>query len=202
MCNHFKLPQLFTIKKYLQNDLALPLIEPKFEIDNFDVYPNSIAPVLIYTNNQLQLILKKWGYPSPVDPAKPIFNARIERFYQKRPSMWDKSFARQRCIIITENFFESSKQTYTINQKTYHEKYSFKDPENPLTLIAGIYDQDDFSMVTTTPNSIMAPIHDRMPLVLEPEEIRQWLFQNFTNLIDRSNFKLTVQKLPHKNNLA
>lgn len=198
MCNHFKLPQLFTIKKYLQDDLALPLIEPKFKINNFDIYPNSVAPVLIYTNHQLQLILKKWGYPSPVDQAKLIFNARIERFYQKRPSMWDKSFARQRCIIITEKFFESSKHTYTVNQKTYHEKYSFEDSENSLTLIAGIYDQDNFSMVTTSPNSIMAPIHNRMPLVLKPEEIRQWLFQNFTSLIDRSNFNLAVQKMPHQ----
>lgn len=202
MCNQFKLPQLAKIKQYLKQDLALPLVEPNFTINEQDIFPNSVAPVLLYSDNQLQLVPKSWGYPSPVDHKKTIFNARIERFYEKNPSMWDTSFARQRCIIISEQFFESSKQTYNFKQRTYHERYSFHDPENPLTLIAGIYQQDHFSMVTTQPNSTMKPIHNRMPLVIKPEELRQWLFQNFTSLVDRANFKLEVQKLPHKNNLA
>lgn len=202
MCNQFKLPKLQEIKKYLQDDLSLPLIEPKFEINEKDIFPSSTAPVLLFSNNQLQLVPKNWGYPSPVDPKKTIFNARIERFYEKRPSMWDQSFARQRCIIISKEFFESSKVTYEFNHKLYHERYSFHDPENPLTLIAGIYDHDNFSMVTTKPNSDMTPIHNRMPLIIKPTELRQWLFQNFTSLIDRNNFKLAVKKLPSKNNLA
>lgn len=40
-------------------------------------------------------------------------------------------------------------------------------------------------MVTTTANQIMQPIHDRMPLVIEPEKLRQWLFKNFSALITR-----------------
>ena len=65
-------------------------------------------------------------------------------------------------------------------------------------MIAGIYDQNNFAMVTTNPNSAMAPIHNRMPLVIEPSELRRWLFQNFTSLIDRQNISLSVQKQPHR----
>lgn len=155
---------------------------------------------MLFKDNQLQLQNKNWGYPSPIDNNKAIFNARIERFYDSKPSMWDKSFARQRCIIIANQFFEYGKNTYqTNNGKTYHERFSFSDPEQPLTLIAGIYDKDNFSMVTTQPNCFMSPIHNRMPLVIKPEELRRWLFQNFTSLIDRSNFALSVTKIPNKN---
>ena len=65
----------------------------------------------------------------------------------------------------------------------------------PLTLIAGIYDQDYFSMVTTAPNKDMAPIHNRMPLVVMPNELRRWLFQNFTSLIDRKSVDLQIEKM-------
>jgi putative SOS response-associated peptidase YedK len=65
-------------------------------------------------------------------------------------------------------------------------------------MIAGIYDHNNFAMVTTDPNSDMRPIHNRMPLIIEPSELRRWLFQNFTSLINRDSISLSVQKQPHK----
>lgn len=198
MCNQFRLPDLMQIKKYLNEDLKLPLIEPKIDVEAKSVFPNQVAPVLLYQNKQLQLVNKNWGYPSPVDDKKALFNARIERFYETRPSMWDRSFAKQRCIILVSEFFEYAKTTYqTENGKKYHDRYSFK-TSNPITLIAGIYDQNNFAMVTTEPNQTMRPIHNRMPLVIEPQELRRWLFQNFTSLIDRQNINLSVEKVAHK----
>ena len=199
MCNQFKLPNLQKINNYLIQGLGLPLTTPNFTFDEKDIFPGQTAPVLLYQKNQLQLQEKTWGYPSPVDHKKRIFNARIERFYDAKPSMWDQSFARQRCIIIASEFFEYSKESYQTPKGKYHEKYRFFDPNHPLTLIAGIYDQDNFSMVTTSPNKIMKPIHDRMPLTISPDELRKWLFQNFTDLVDRSSFLLESAKLAHKN---
>ncbi|MGO2918700.1 MAG: SOS response-associated peptidase family protein [Lactobacillus helveticus] len=198
MCNHFRLPDLMQIKKYLTEDLNLPLIDPQIEIKQRDIFQNQAAPVLLYHDDKLQLVNKNWGYPSPVDPKKPMFNARIERFYENKPSMWDHSFAKQRCLILSSEFFEYAKTTYQVaNGKKYHDRYSFK-TNNPITMIAGIYDQNDFSMVTTAPNKDTAPIHNRMPLIIEPSELRRWLFQNFTSLIDRSAINLEVQKEPHQ----
>lgn len=195
MCNQFRLPTLSEITHYLQTDLRLPLVKPDFALKSQDIFPKTVAPVLLYQNKKLQLQPKVWGYPSPVNPKKPLFNARIERFYQAKPSMWDHSFARQRCLIIAQHFLESSKSTYrTAAGKKYHERYVFHDPAHPLTLIAGIYDQDHFAMVTTAPNRIMAPIHNRMPLVIAPAELRRWLFQNFTSLVNRDHFVLAVSK--------
>ncbi|WEV36712.1 SOS response-associated peptidase family protein [Lactobacillus sp. ESL0677] len=199
MCNQFQLPNLAEIKKYLVSDLNLPLTEPAVNLpQNQAVFPKKDAPVLLYQNSQLQLVPKSWGYPSPVDNKKVIFNARVERFFENKPSMWDSSFAKSRCIIITKQFWESGHQTYAVNGHTYHERYSFRDPNASLTLIAGIYQDDHFSMVTTKPNADMAPIHDRMPLIITAAELRRWLFQNFTSLIDRSQLPLAVKKMPQR----
>lgn len=199
MCNHFRLPDLKKIKQYLTADLALPLDQKNLpKIKNQDVFPNQTAPVLLYQDQKLQLVTKNWGYASPIDAKKPLFNARIERFYETQPSMWDKSFARRRCIILSDEFFEYGKKKYTTqNGKQYHEVYGFK-TNHPITMIAGIYEQDNFSMVTTVPNQDMVKIHDRMPLIIEPDELRRWLFQNFTSLIDRKNIELNLTKQPHK----
>lgn len=199
MCHQFQIPTLSEIKKYLINDLKLPLVEPTTSLpENINVFPKNQVPVLLYQNEQLLLKSKSWGYPSPFNHQKVVFNARIEHFFEKKPSMWDQSFAKSRCLIITKQFFESSRQTYTAsNGHRYHENFGFLNPNEPLTMIAGIYHDDHFSMVTTKPNSIMAPIHNRMPLIIQSSELRQWLFQNFTSLIDRHEIDLVVRQTPH-----
>lgn len=104
MCNQFHLPKLAQIQKYLKDDLNLPLVDSKIANEEKDIFPNQTAPVLLYRDNKLQLVNKNWGYPSLVDNNKPLFNARIERFYEAKPSMWDESFAKQRCLILTDEF--------------------------------------------------------------------------------------------------
>ena len=200
MCNQFQLPSLAEIKKYLANDLNLPLIEPASNLpQNQNIFPKGLAPVLVYADNQLQLLPKSWGYPSPYDHKKVVFNARVERFFEEKHSMWDSSFAKSRCIIIASQFFEFGHDTYEAgNEHRYHEHFSFKNANAALTLIAGIYQKDYFSMVTTKPNASYAPVHDRMPLVLQAAELRQWLFQNFSSLVDRSQLSLNSVKLPPK----
>lgn len=194
MCHQFSVPALSELIQYLKGDLNLPLVKPNFAYSKQDVFPGKTAPVLLFKNQQLLLQEKNWGYPN-FKKGGPLFNARIERFYEKRPSMWDKSFAKQRCIILTNGFYENSKQTYHKDGKKYYERFYFTDPHQKLTLIAGIYDHDHFAMVTTQPNPIMKPVHDRMPLLLQTSEIRRWLFQNFTNLINRENFALDKKRI-------
>ncbi len=200
MCNQFQLPSLADIKKYLVNDLKLPLEEPHGNLpEECSVFPKGIAPVLLYKNEHLELVPKTWGYPSPFNHQKVLFNSRIERFFETRHSMWDESFAKSRCLIVASQFFESGRNKYTTAAgHQYHERFSFHDPDAPLTLIAGIYQQDHFSLVTTAPNSVMAPVHDRMPLVIKPSELRQWLFQSFSSLVDRSKTSLAAAKLPNR----
>lgn len=113
MCNHFQLAPLKDTKKYLL-DLGLPLQEPKFEQEELEIFPKRTAPVLLYADDKLQLVPKSWGFPSPYKKNQVIFNARIERFYSPRPSMWDESFARLRCIILAKDFLEKKDRKPTL----------------------------------------------------------------------------------------
>ena len=76
---------------------------------------------------------------------------------------------KKRCVIPATGFYEWD---------TAKHKYFFQMPGQPIYL-AGIYDTINgvncFIILTTAPNDSVAPIHDRMPLLLSHEQVRPWL---------------------------
>ena len=83
--------------------------------------------------------------------------------------MFRRSIAFQRCVIPATGFYEWDAAKH---------KYFFQMPGQPIYL-AGIYDNisgvNCFIILTTAPNDSVAPIHDRMPLLLSHEQVRPWL---------------------------
>ena len=83
--------------------------------------------------------------------------------------MFRRSIAFQRCVIPATGFYEWDAAKH---------KYFFQMPGQPIYL-AGIYDTisgvNCFIILTTEPNDSVAPIHDRMPLLLSHEQVRPWL---------------------------
>ena len=83
--------------------------------------------------------------------------------------MFRRSIAFQRCVIPATGFYEWDAAKH---------KYFFQMPGQPIYL-AGIYDTINgvncFIILTTEPNDSVAPIHDRMPLLLSHEQVRPWL---------------------------
>ena len=60
-------------------------------------------------------------------------------------------------------------------------RYERKDA--PVLFMAGCYnwyeeDQERFVIITTEANSSVAPVHNRMPLILEPEELKDWVLDD------------------------
>jgi putative SOS response-associated peptidase YedK len=62
----------------------------------------------------------------------------------------------------------------------------FHRPDNGIFYFAGLYEswqptpdtwQRTFTIITTTPNDLIAPIHDRMPVVVTSDQLDDWLFQ-------------------------
>lgn len=87
MCSHYEMPSLKEIKTYLKTDLELPLVVSKNIEDKFEsvtqIYPKSPSLVMLYSDDELKLVEKKWGYPSPFKKNRVIYNARVERFMKK-----------------------------------------------------------------------------------------------------------------------
>ena len=96
-----------------------------------------------------------------------FIDGRAETVTEK--SVFRRSIAFQRCVIPATGFYEWDAAKH---------KYFFQMPGQPLYL-AGIYDNisgvNCFIILTTAPNDSVAPIHDRMPLLLSHEQVRPWL---------------------------
>jgi putative SOS response-associated peptidase YedK len=105
-----------------------------------------------------------------------FINARSETVAQK-PS-FREPFKRRRCIIPADGFYEW--------QKTGGGKqpYFFRMKDNRLFGFAGLWDRwegkggvvlDSCTILTTKTNEVLRPVHDRMPVILHPEEYSLWL---------------------------
>ncbi len=127
----------------------------------------------------------RWGLlPSwAKDPAisNRLFNARSETVREK-PS-FRSAFAKRPCVIPVDGFYEWDHRDGHAKQPHY-----FTRVDGAPLLLAGLHETwrdhalgDDAPMtrtctvITTTPNADLEGIHDRMPVILEIDEIDPWL---------------------------
>ena len=144
----------------------------------------NIAPTqqvaAVANNGQHKLELFRWGLiPSwAKDPAigNRMINARAESLAEK-PS-FRAAFKRRRCLILTDGFYEWRKDP---GGKT--PMYIQLKSGRPFAF-AGLWEawrsQDaktvlSCTIITTTPNTLMEKIHDRMPAILKPDVYEHWL---------------------------
>lgn len=128
----------------------------------------------------------RWGLvPHWAKDAKigaSLTNARAETVGEK-PSFRD-AFARRRCLVPVDGFYEWHRPAEGAKQP-----YAFAHPANaagdrPPLALAGLWESwrdpageilRTVTLVTTRANGVMAPIHDRMPVILAAEEWAIWL---------------------------
>lgn len=135
-----------------------------------DIRPTDKAPVLEGESNSISCKWKKWGFLG-FQGKKVIFNARCESAMEK-PLFRDSMLHRR--VVVPASWF------YEWNSKK--EKNTFFRKDKSILFMAGCYrqykDGEHFVILTTQANASMSPVHDRMPLILEPEEILPWIFND------------------------
>jgi putative SOS response-associated peptidase YedK len=150
--------------------------------DNLDIRPTNTVPAIV-TDHELQLM--RWGLiPSwAKDPkiGSKMFNARAETVAEK-PS-FKKALRFQRCIIPASAFFEwKGAPGAKVKQRIAR-------TDGELFGFAGLYDTwkspdgqsiATCTIITTTPNRVLAPIHNRMPVILLPDDEEAWLSPDLT----------------------
>ena len=138
-----------------------------------DIHPGDTAPVITAAGDQggsLRACRQKWGYPGPGGKGL-VFNARSESVFEKR--MFRDSVSQRRAAVPVSWFYEWNKNK---------EKFTFTKEGSRILFLAGFYgryeDGDRFVILTTQANASMAPVHSRMPLVLEKEQVREWILDS------------------------
>lgn len=137
-----------------------------------DIHPTETAPVLAAFNQELGCRWQRWGIPGFGGQGKQvIFNARSESALEKK--MFRESVEGRRIVIPAAWFYEWSRNK---------EKNIFYRKAHPVLFMAGFYnrcqDEDRFVILTTEANESVQPVHERMPLILEQDEILPWIFDN------------------------
>lgn len=159
-----------------------------------EAFPRSTVPLIAPTGNGAQLAVAdmRWGFEVPWK-AGCVFNTRLEGALDGTAGMWRESFARRRCVVPARSFFEShASETVPSARsgKPVKRQYAFERPDGAPLLLAAVHDQGRFSLVTTEPNAAVAPVHNRMPLVLDAPEAARWLAGDYAALADRGRLEL------------
>ena len=132
-----------------------------------DIHPSEMAPVIAADDKGLCCKWQRWGFPG-FGGKQLIFNARSESALEKKT--FRESVEHRRIVVPATWFYEWNKNK---------EKNIFYRQGQPALYMAGLYDryqdEDRFVILTTAANDSMKPVHDRMPLVLERDEIPKWL---------------------------
>ena len=132
-------------------------------------------PVLAICQDDPNSIVElDWGiaiYPND-EPPRILVNAKAESL-QQRPA-YSQAFAGRRCLILADGFFEWESRA----GRRYPHYYRLRNNE-PFAF-AGVYDQEGDQrhcvIITTDSNALVAPVHDRMPVILEDPQA--WLKEN------------------------
>lgn len=180
----------FTRKENLQHLaelLGLPIPPPL--APRYNITPSQLV-ACVRTNpntSQREWVELKWGLvPSwAMDPniGHQLINARSETVAQK-PS-FRHAFKQQRCLVLADGFYEwkrdgKTKQPYYIRLKD-HRPFAF----------AGLWERwgkqdpaaESCSLITIHANSLMEPIHHRMPVILPEEAYSLWLDPTLKNTV-------------------
>lgn len=141
-------------------------------IGSTDIHPSEEAPVLLAEDGGLACVWLRWGFPMQQGQKKGlVFNARCESAAEK-PFFRD-GIRHRRIAVPATAFYEWDKS------KT---KYTFREQGRKALFMAGCCrhysDGEHFVILTTDANSSMQPVHDRMPLLLEEAEVRDWVLDS------------------------
>jgi len=146
-----------------------------------EVFPTNIAPVITRDGAaDIGVYGYKWGFPH-WKGAGVIINARAETALERK--MFCKPLLERRCVIPSSGFFEWSRATGN-NKKN---KYLLRRPGERILYMAGMVnifrdasgsEYSAFVILTTAANDSVAPIHDRMPVILAQDERDYWLNDN------------------------
>jgi len=109
-------------------------------------------------------------------------NARAETIFEK--PAFKEAFQKRRCLVPTDGFWEWEK----IGSRKV--PWKFTRPDGDEFLMAGLWDRwmgggeprESFTIITTTPNGVVGEVHDRMPVILSPEDGAAWLEQGSAGL--------------------
>jgi len=151
----------------------------------YNIAPTQDVPVIRQSaaSGKRELSVLHWGLipacAKDVKSAARMINARCETAAEK--PAFRTAFTRRRCLILADGFYEWKKEG---KRKVPH---LFELPGSQPFAFAGLWDSwhgpdrasptplQSCTILTTTANEVCSPLHDRMPVIVDPTDYDDWL---------------------------
>jgi len=148
----------------------------------YNIAPTQRTLVIRNEDNTRCAMLQRWGYiPSwrkPGEKGPEPINARSETAGTSR--LFADSLKRRRCIVPASGFFEWQ----AVKDQRAKRPHHIEPVASEVFALAGLWSRwsppdadavETFTILTCSPNDVMQPIHNRMPVILPAESIDAWL---------------------------
>ena len=138
--------------------------------ENYNAHPYQDLPVIKKYTNGNALENLKWGLVpswSKKKEFKPLINARLETIDEK--VSFKKLIQLTRCVAVADGFYEWKREEK--NKIPYY----FLREDKKIIYIAGIYENDQFCLVTEEASKNILEIHRRQPVILNEKDINRYL---------------------------
>ena len=159
---------------------------------SYNVAPESRQPVvrIEHDTGERVLALMKWGlvpYWSKTPRAGfSSINARADKLTSS--GAWREPWKHRRCLIPANFFYEWEPLTKEEEKKKLSKPWAVSLTDDRLFAFGGIWDRwkgmdaknnemvfESFSIITTDPNELLEPFHNRCPLIIDPKDYARWL---------------------------
>lgn len=182
MCGRYTLTKKEKLAEMLKERFMFDEFSDIRLVPRFNIAPTQQIPVIVDDGGR-KLIGARWGLvPSWAKDEKigsSLVNARCETVASK--AAFRSAFKSRRCLVPADGFYEWQKTG--LGKVPHH--FTLKD--DGLFAFAGLWESwknpageevRSVSLITTTPNALVSPVHDRMPVILTPDRESAWLDPN------------------------
>jgi putative SOS response-associated peptidase YedK len=181
MCGRYTLSKGEKIIEAVPNVTIREDLRKHMEQHRFNIAPTQDVLVAVQIGDKPELQVMQWGlipsWAKDAAIASQLINARAETISEK--PAFRKAFERRRCVVPADGFYEwrmnsdGSKTPVYIRLKS-HRGFGFASLWETWRDGAG-EPVHTCTIITTPANAMLTRIHNRMPAILSPEAVRQWL---------------------------
>ena len=178
MCGRFTLSRQDAIE--LAAELGVPVESLPNYRPRYNIAPTDQHWILRTKYEEREALPALWGlinsWAKDRKRAASQINARKETLETR--GAFKEAFFKRRCLVPADGFFEWT------GPKKARRPIWFHNPDGGLLFFAGLYAswqhepdiwERTFTIITTDANAVVADIHDRMPVILAPEQAEQWM---------------------------
>jgi putative SOS response-associated peptidase YedK len=179
-------------KQRIAEAFHLGKLPPDFILsESFNVAPQTFQPVIrLDRDGDRELVMMKWGlvpyWAKDTKVGYSTINARAENV--ATAPLFREAFQRRHCLVPADFFYEWQKLDPKGKEK---QAWAIGRIDTQPMAFAGLWETwkdkttgtplQSFTIITTDPNAVMEPLHDRMPVIVPREDYDRWLHPDPTH---------------------